>query len=134
MSALIQPLPDSIIDPDARVWQRFISATVVGAAGAVTLGAIGAQVGGRCRGSCTDIEGVAETVFGILVGGTIGSAIGAAMPRGRGLCTGGDRLGRGLAGAGLGLLAGIGFILVPPLEPAFIVTIPVGSVLFMRKC
>ena len=133
-SGLFLPPPDSVADPDARLWQRYISATVVGAVGAVTLGTIAAQVGGRCNGGCSDIEGLAETILGVFIGATVGSAIGAALPRGRGLCTGGGRFGRGMAGAGLGLLAGIGFFLVPPLEPAFIVTIPVGSVMFMRKC
>jgi len=133
-SALYLSPPDSVADPDARLGLRYVSATVVGAVGAVTLGTIAYQAGRRCSGGCSDIEGLVETYLGVFIGATVGSAIGAALPRGRGLCTGSERFGRGMAGAGLGLLAGIGFFLIPPLQPAFIVTIPVGSVMFMRKC
>jgi hypothetical protein len=135
-AALFAPAQDSV-DRDARVLQRLVSATVVGAMGAVTLGAaIRHGIGYRCSRYCTDPDapGFVETVLGVLAGGTIGSAIGASLPHGRGLCTGGQRLGRGLAGASLGLVAGIGFFMVPALEPAFMVTIPVGSVMFMRRC
>jgi hypothetical protein len=125
-NALFQPQPDSTFDRDAKVWQRFVSATVVGALGAVTLGTIGSQTGGP--------DNIAGVMLGVLAGGTIGSAIGAAAPRGRGRCGGSQRLSRALGGASLGLVAGIGFLLVPPLEPLFMVTIPVGSVMFMRKC
>jgi hypothetical protein len=132
-SALVRPASDSVA-PDAKLWQRYISATVVGAVGAVTLGTIVYHAASRCRASCSDIEGLFETLLAGGVGATVGSAIGAAMPRGRGLCTGSERFGKGLGGATLGLVAGIGFMMIPPLEPAFIVTIPVGSILFMRNC
>lgn len=125
---------DSSVDNDSRIAFRLVTAAVVGTAGAAALGRIGYEIGQDCAPSCGDMSGFVETALGVLAGATIGSAIGAALPRGRGLCHGGERFARTLGGASLGLVAGIGLMMVPPLVHGFIVTIPVGSVLFMRKC
>ncbi|MEX2109048.1 MAG: hypothetical protein WD802_00395 [Gemmatimonadaceae bacterium] len=126
---------DSSVDNDSRIAFRLVTAAVVGAAGAAALGRIGYERDRNCP-SCGDPDspGFVGAVLGVLAGGTIGSAIGAALPRGRGLCHGGERFARTLGGATLGLAAGIGLFMVPTLEGGFIVTIPVGSVLFMRRC
>lgn len=126
---------DSSVDNDSRIAFRLVTATVVGAASAAALGRIGYERDRNCP-SCGDPDspGFVGAMLGVLAGGTIGSAIGAALPRGRGLCHGGERFARTLGGASLGLVAGIGLMMVPGLEPGFMVTIPVGSVLFMRKC
>jgi hypothetical protein len=127
---------DTKLESDPRISHRLVTGAIGGLAGAAILGTIGYQLGKDCHSSCLDPDspGFIETAFGILVGGTIGSAIGAALPQGRGLCGGGQRFARTLAGASVGLATGIGLAMVPPLGFGFVATIPIGSVLFMRKC
>lgn len=126
---LATPLPDSNKvgrDPDYR--KRVRPAVMGGLAGAVALGgimymaALGCEGGDKCDGSYIVIIPAA------LLGGIVGSAYGAAAPRGRGLCTPAQRFGMGMGGAFLGALAGI------PVFPVLVATVPMGSVMFMRNC
>jgi hypothetical protein len=110
---------------DPRFLMRVFPAIAMGAAGAFVGGLIG--TGGR------NSDGWGALVTGVLAGGTLGSAIGAAWHQGRGLCTQNQRFWRALAGATLGL--GIGVAIVrDEAHVAWLGAIPVGSVLFLTRC
>jgi hypothetical protein len=82
------------------------------------------------------IPGFFVGAAGTLVGGLLGLAVaGKCNGTGRGLCTQGDRFGKGLIGAALGGLVGIGLGAVStPLGLTAAITIPVGAATEMRKC
>ena len=117
-------------DRDPKYLARVGPAAVVGLVGAMALGATASAVT-PCRGDCYGQLAVVLTAG--LFGGILGSAAGAAAPRGRGLCTGVQRFGMGVGGAFLGALAGLplGTVSGPF---GLLVTVPVGSVMFMRRC
>jgi hypothetical protein len=117
-------------DPNFVV--RFLPSAGIGAAFA----ALGILLGGPATAACDQCTNVWVTPAGIgaIVGGTIGSAIGAARPLGRQLCTESERLQRGFAGAALGMLAGVALGQTEPLLYAFVATTPIGAVAFLRKC
>jgi hypothetical protein len=127
------PVPDSsyrVRDP--KHLNRLVPAAFIGIASAVALGtatyAIADCSGDDCYGAMFGLALPAA-----LFGGIVGSAVGAAAPRGRGLCTGMQRFGMGLGGAFLGALAGLPLAYVSGPFGMF-VTVPTGSVLFMRRC
>ena len=110
---------------DPRFMIRVLPAVGMGAAGAFAGGLLGL---GRVRS-----EGWAPLAVGVLAGGTLGSAIGAAALKGRGLCTENRRFWRALAGATLGLAAGIAIVRNEH-HVGWLATIPLGSVMFMTRC
>ncbi len=69
-----------------------------------------------------------------LVGGTLGSAVGAAAAKGRGVCTANVRFWRALAGGSLGLATGIAIVRNGHDHPVWLATIPVGSVMSLMHC
>ena len=112
---------------DPRFLLRVLPAVGMGAAGAF----LGGLVGGA-RGFSPDRPGA--LAIGFLAGATLGSAIGAAAPKGRGLCTENQRFWRGLAGASVGLAASLAIARSEPDRAIWLATIPVGSVMFMTRC
>lgn len=129
--------PDSSAGPDPQFLARIVPGALGGVAGAAVLGFAGYAIAGKCSGNADycGYRSLALIIPGILVGGIVGSAAGAAAPRGRGLCTGGQRFRRALAGATLGGLAGFALMAGGgPLAFGFVVTDPIGSVVFMRRC
>ncbi|MDQ3081492.1 MAG: hypothetical protein M3R07_04680 [Gemmatimonadota bacterium] len=102
---------DSIVARDMR--GLHVTRTVVGLAGEFVGFAIGGTVGYmvyefRGRGfSGGDDPGLAEIVLGMMVGGVIGTATGAAFPKGHNDCTPGRRFKLALFGAVVGGAAGI---------------------------
>jgi hypothetical protein len=130
---LDRQVPDSShLDRDPNYLKRIAPAAVVGIGSAIALGAVAHELtdcsGDSCYGA---FFGVALPAA--LFGGIIGSAAGAAAPRGRGLCTGLQRFGMGVGGAFLGTLAG--FPLAMATGPfGMMATVPIGSVMFMRRC
>jgi hypothetical protein len=109
---------------------RIVPAALGGFAGAAAFG-FAATAASDCSGDC--YGDIALFISGALFGGILGSAAGAAAPRGRGLCTGVQRFGMGVGGAFLGALAGFPLGMVSGPFGMF-VTVPVGSVMFMRRC
>ena len=124
---------DSISNRDSRYRNRLIHATVGGLAGAATLGYAGYWMAGGCTRKC-DVFTWDEVILGGFAGAIFGSTLGAARPTGRGLCTREQRIGMGLGGAFLGAVAALGLAQLPYSRPGVIVTIPLGSVMFMRGC
>jgi len=113
---------------DPRFLVRVFPAVGMGAAGAFLGG-----LGGLVAGYSTESLGV--VVLGLIGGATLGSAMGAAAPKGRGLCTENQRFWRALAGATLGMAAGASIVWNEPERyPLFAATIPVGSVMFLTRC
>ncbi len=112
---------------------RLKRAMVGGLAGAVTLGFAGYLVVGGCTTKCDVLEWD-EVIIGGLVGAMAGSTIGAAAPHGRGSCTTEQRYGTALGGAFLGTLGALVLAQLPYSRPGVIVTIPLGSVMFMGGC
>jgi len=128
-SHVMSPAPDSGrvgFDPDhgKRVRRayigRFTGAVVLGGMWYMT--AVAGCGGDDCYGNFV------MTIPVVFLGGIAGSVYGAAAPRGRGLCTGGQRFRKGVGGAFLGALVGA---IVPPM---MLVTIPTGSAMFMKDC
>ena len=115
-------------DVDPRFLVRVFPAVGMGAAGAFLGG-----LGGLVAGYSTESLGV--VVLGLIAGATVGGAMGAAAPKGRGLCTENQRFWRALAGATLGLAAGASVVWNEPERyPLFAATIPVGSVMLLTHC
>jgi len=110
---------------DPRFLLRIVPAAAMGAGGGFLGGLIG-------MGANND--GWGGLVIGVLAGGTLGSAIGAAAPKGRGVCTPNARFWRALAGATLGLGTGIAIVRNAPSHPAWLATIPIGSVMLLMEC
>lgn len=100
---------------------------------AVGMGAVGAFAGGLLSVGGRKSHDLDALVIGVLAGGTLGSALGAAALKGRGLCTENQRFWRGLAGATLGLAAGIALVRNER-QVGWLATIPFGSVMFMTPC
>ncbi|HWL40472.1 MAG TPA: hypothetical protein VNO75_09555 [Gemmatimonadaceae bacterium] len=114
---------------DPRFLVRVLPAVGVGLAGTFLGGLVG-LMGGGCL--CGDGLGFISTT--LLAGATIGSAVGAAAPKGRGICTDGQRFRRALAGATLGLASTLAIARNDPDRIAVAATIPLGSVMLMTKC
>jgi hypothetical protein len=130
------PPPDTMVGPGPggpRYVNRLGHAMIGGLSGAVALGFAGYMIVGGCTTKC-DVLDWDEVIIGGLVGAIAGSTIGGAGPRGRGLCTTEQRYGMGLGGAFLGTLVAVGIAQIPYTRPAAIVTIPLGSVMFMGGC
>ena len=101
---------DSIVARDMR--GLHVTRTVVGLAGEFVGFAIGGSVGYmvyQFRGwdGRGDDPGLVEIVLGMMVGGVIGTATGAAFPKGHNDCTPGRRFKLALFGAVVGGAAGI---------------------------
>lgn len=132
------PPSDSSGGADPYYSARLGSAAIAGLLGAAAGGGAGYLIAGKCPRSYVDqceFHGWTQIGIGLLVGGILGSAAGAAWPEGRRLCGRGQRFRRSLAGATLGALAGVGLSFAPlPFGFGIIGTIPVGSVMFMRRC
>jgi hypothetical protein len=130
---LANQLPDSShLDRDPNYLRRVAPAAVVGIGSAIALGTVAYKIADCSGDSCYG------AFFGVglpaaLLGGIIGSAAGAAAPRGRGFCTGFQRFGMGVGGAFLGTLAGLPLAAVTGPFGLF-ATVPIGSVVFMRRC
>jgi hypothetical protein len=119
-------------DRDPNQWTRIVPAALSGVASAAALGTAAYAMADCSGDSCFG------AFFGLalpaaMFGGIVGSAAGAALPRGRGLCTGMQRFGMGLGGAFLGALAGLPLAYVSG-PFGMLATIPTGSVIFMRRC
>ena len=125
---LATPLADSnALDRDPNYGKRLLPAIVGGFVGATTVGGMAVMAMSGCSGS-TCYGNIGIIISGALLGGIVGSAYGAALPEGRGMCTRSQRFGMGLGGSFLGALVGI------PVPPIMLATIPMGSIRFMRKC
>ena len=105
------PVVDSAVVRETRGIQITRLALGLGGefAGLVVGGPIGYMVyvfrGRDARGS--DYPGLAEFTLGMIVGGVVGTATGAAFPRGRNICTGGRRMKLALLGSVIGGAAGL---------------------------
>jgi hypothetical protein len=127
---------DTVIAPGPRGPRhvnRLIPAMIGGLSGAVALGFAGYMIVGGCTTKCDVLEWD-EVIIGGFVGAIAGSTIGGARPRGRGLCTAEQRYGMALGGAFLGTLAAVGLAQIPHTRPGLILTVPLGSVMFMGGC
>jgi len=91
------------------------------------------MIAGPCRYEC-DILSMNHVVVGAAIGEILGSTYGAARHRGRGRCTREQRVGMGLGGAFLGVLASTAVAQVPPGRIAILGVIPLGSIMFMKGC
>lgn len=114
-------------DPNFIV--RIVPGIAMGLAGTFVGGLTGLIAPGCMCGNDFGIFPIA-----VLTGATLGTAIGAGAPKGRGLCSEGERFRRAFGGATLGLAAGVAFMRTEKIPGAWAATIPLGSVVFMRKC
>jgi len=130
--------PQDSVGPDPNYLARALPGFAVGVLGAVAGGALGYAVAGKCNKPYADqceFHGFSEVIAGGFIGGVVGSAFGAAIPVGRGLCTQGERFAKGLGGATLGGVVAIGLLVVSaPLGLGVAATVPVGAAVAMRKC
>lgn len=124
---------DSSAGRDSRPMRRLYPAATVGLGSALALGFVGYLIAGPCTSKC-DILSMNHVVGGALIGEIFGSAYGAALPRGRGLCTRGERYGMGLGGAFIGALAAMGLAQIPPGRIGILAVVPLGSVIFLKGC
>jgi hypothetical protein len=129
--------PTDSVENDPAYLSRAIPGFFVGAAGALAGGLLGLAVAGKCNetGDVCEFHGIGELVVGGVIGAIAGSALGASIPIGRALCAQGERFRKGLVGAALGGLVGIGLGAVStPLGLSAVITVPVGAATEMRKC
>jgi|SRR5690349_805888 hypothetical protein len=121
-----QSTPDSTVSDTSPVrhviLKRTATAFFAWFPGAFIGGAIGAATPhGPC--GCDD-PGLTQVLIGITVGGVVGSAFGAALPKLHSRCSFGRRFGQGLIGSVIGGAIGI----IPITEGAQAITVPVFSI------
>ena len=126
------------VGPDPAYLSRAVPGFAFGIVGAVAGGALGYATAGKCGRPYADqceYHGWGEIIVGGFLGGIVGTALGAALPPGRGYCTKGQRFIKGLGGATLGGVLTIGLLFVSaPLGLGVAATVPVGAAVAMRKC
>lgn len=99
---------------------------------AATLGWVpGAYAGGYIayntfrHGPCgCDDPGLAETLVGVIVGGAVGSALAAAIPKLNSPCSFAQRFGRSLLGSAIGTFVGM----IPITQGSRVATVPFFSI------
>lgn len=125
-AAFPQTRVDSVDPVAARMAHRLGSAVVLGVGGGILVGLGTMALCGDC------IISAAQPV--LLTWLVTGSAIGAALPRGNGRCSGSERFARALAGTSLGFGAGLLLVKSDASYWSYVATIPLSSIVFLGRC
>jgi multisubunit Na+/H+ antiporter MnhB subunit len=121
----------SIPDPDRTFYLRAAPAILVGATSTMVLLSGAYFMFGDCYDCGISFQALMAVTAAV---GVVGTATGASYAEGRGLCTRRERFRKSLGGTALGLAAGLLLIDTHPLQHSIFATIPIGSVMFLRRC
>lgn len=117
--------------PDRTFYLRAAPAIVVGGASAIAVAGGAYMMFGDCYNCGITFQALMAVTAAV---GIVGTAAGASYFEGRGLCTRGERFRKSLAGTTIGLATGLLLINAHPLQHSIFATVPIGSVMFLRRC